>query len=759
MVRADKASELNDMVVNKFVLKELLEVETQLRKITVNTTDGMKSTEDLCLHPAGPEEPCMVTSIWWHWNYSLSKMESDPVILSTVARSGFSHPLGFTMPPSTFLGGYEVKYGRVVSARVIKTQFVFTTRLDYQDSLTQLYNAIEETVLAMNKTAVYSSFFVETSTSVTRSLEETLLTEMWPVFVGVILLLVFVVLTLGQFSRVHSKVALGFFGMFTILLSFVVTFGLASAFGIMISTTVLQTLPVLLLGIGVDNIYVLSKAFTQEFANDRDIDASLNRTLNKTGPSIMLSAISVVVVFLSGLFIDIPVIQAICAQTIIAIVANHFLQTITFSSAMVLDARRIKANRLDCCCTVRAKKRTKTDDSSDENKSDSRASTKKERKTKCGKNAIPRALIAMSTHRTSQIIFIVVFVGYFAFNIFATTQITEGLEISSLMAKNTPIRRYTDISDQYFGNTLPFFIVYPQLDYADANTTAMLNQHYKLLQASGSISSLTSWHFNFLSWLIFLSPHSDEYRANHDQIPPHKFYPWLQEFLNGTGKAHRGDLVFNENGLIKWSRMLGTLTETASLPELLTHSKVVHGIISEVSGTIFFSPFSFSLGHFDKLKTYAIVVLSVSIGCVFITTSTLLYNVMLGAVCTIILAIVGVEVLGLHFIFGAKFNALSVINVAATFALGVEYISHILRIFNISDAPQRLEKTLNYVGNMISMSVVSSLISVFLLLFSEFQLIQMYFGVTWFFALLFAGLHALIFIPTILSINEEIRTK
>jgi hypothetical protein len=329
--------------------------------------------------------------------------------------------------------------------------------------------------------------------------------------------------------------------------------------------------------------------------------------------------------------------------------------------------------------------------------------------------------------------------------------------------------------------SLPFFIVYPQLDYANPNTTAMLNQHYKLLQASGSISSLTSWHFNFLSWLIFLSPHSDEYRANHDQIPPHKFYPWLQEFLNGTGKAHRGDLVFNENGLIKWSRMLGTLTETASLPELLTHSKVVHEIISEVSGTIFFSPFSFSLGHFDKLKTYAIVVLSVSIGmlifihsptivveylnlnlsqgCVFITTSTLLYNVMLGAVCTIILAIVGVEVLGLHFIFGAKFNALSVINVAATFALGVEYISHILRIFNISDAPQRLEKTLNYVGNMISMSVVSSLISVFLLLFSEFQLIQMYFGVTWFFALLFAGLHALIFIPTILSINEEIRTK
>jgi hypothetical protein len=226
MVRADKASELNDMVVNKFVLKELLEVETQLRKITVNTTtDGEniskheirsdnetlltryfnqeKSRQKICaciqqvlkvknndnktlpsVLISAIAEPCMVTSIWWHWNYSLSKMESDPVILSTVARSGFSHPLGFTMPrkntnrsrtllfnynhkqlASTFLGGYEVKYGRVVSARVIKTQFVFTTRLDYQDSLTQLYNAIEETVLAMNKTAVYSSFFVETSVS------------------------------------------------------------------------------------------------------------------------------------------------------------------------------------------------------------------------------------------------------------------------------------------------------------------------------------------------------------------------------------------------------------------------------------------------------------------------------------------------------------------------------------------------------------------------------------------------------------------
>lgn len=58
-----------------------------------------------------------------------------------------------------------MKYGRVVSASVIKTQFVFTTRADYQDSLTQLYNKIEETVLAMNETAEYTSFFVETSVS------------------------------------------------------------------------------------------------------------------------------------------------------------------------------------------------------------------------------------------------------------------------------------------------------------------------------------------------------------------------------------------------------------------------------------------------------------------------------------------------------------------------------------------------------------------------------------------------------------------
>lgn len=77
------------------------------------------------------------------------------------------------MIASTFLGGFEVKYGRVVSARVIKTQFVFATRLDLQDSLTQLYNAIEETVLEINKTAVFTSFFVETSVSQTKSNWET----------------------------------------------------------------------------------------------------------------------------------------------------------------------------------------------------------------------------------------------------------------------------------------------------------------------------------------------------------------------------------------------------------------------------------------------------------------------------------------------------------------------------------------------------------------------------------------------------------
>jgi hypothetical protein len=58
MVRADKASELNDMVVNKFVLKELLEVETQLRKITVNTTtDG----ENISKHEIRSDNETLLT--------------------------------------------------------------------------------------------------------------------------------------------------------------------------------------------------------------------------------------------------------------------------------------------------------------------------------------------------------------------------------------------------------------------------------------------------------------------------------------------------------------------------------------------------------------------------------------------------------------------------------------------------------------------------------------------------------------------------
>jgi hypothetical protein len=57
MVRADKAEERNDMVVNKFVLKELLEVETQLRKITVNTTDG----ENISKHEIRSDNETLIT--------------------------------------------------------------------------------------------------------------------------------------------------------------------------------------------------------------------------------------------------------------------------------------------------------------------------------------------------------------------------------------------------------------------------------------------------------------------------------------------------------------------------------------------------------------------------------------------------------------------------------------------------------------------------------------------------------------------------
>lgn len=115
-------------------------------------------------------------------------------------------------------------------------------------------------------------------------------------------------------------------------------------------------------------------------------------------------------------------------------------------------------------------------------------------------------------------------------------------------------REYYHYTKKYFsGNGFPFFIVLEELDYEAYDVQDKILNFKTSLEASTDLVSgkINFWYNDMISWIVFLGKHREEYNANNRRIPPHKFYAWLNEFLQTEGAPHSINLVFNKQGKLK----------------------------------------------------------------------------------------------------------------------------------------------------------------------------------------------------------------
>lgn len=79
---------------------------------------------------------------------------------------------------------------------------------------------------------------------------------------GYLLIIVYLSLNLGKFDRVSSRVALSCSGLITVGMAAGLSFGISAHIGYKF-TSLHSILPFILLGLGVDNCFVIANAFDQ----------------------------------------------------------------------------------------------------------------------------------------------------------------------------------------------------------------------------------------------------------------------------------------------------------------------------------------------------------------------------------------------------------------------------------------------------------------------------------------------------------------
>merc|ERR1719343_862044 len=110
--------------------------------------------------------------------------------------------------------------------------------------------------------------------------------------------MIYVLLFIGEFHAVKSRVGLGFTGLLSVGLAIASTFGISSAFGLFYGP-VHQVLPLLLLGVGIDDAFVLVTSL--DAVDERiPVRERIARALSHGGTAIMVTSITNSAAFFIG---------------------------------------------------------------------------------------------------------------------------------------------------------------------------------------------------------------------------------------------------------------------------------------------------------------------------------------------------------------------------------------------------------------------------------------------------------------------------
>ena len=175
--------------------------------------------------------------------------------------------------------------------------------------------------------------------------------------IAFVLILSYAALMLSKWDEgcVGSRVAVTFSGIVAILLATGSAYGICSMFGLFYSP-LMNVLPFLLLGVGVDDMFVVVNAYDLETHREPGLGLELRvaKALASAGASITVTSFTDMFAFLIGSNTSLPALRNFCFYAAFGILFTFFFQVTWFVAWLTMDEWRRAANRRDvaCCLTV-----------------------------------------------------------------------------------------------------------------------------------------------------------------------------------------------------------------------------------------------------------------------------------------------------------------------------------------------------------------------------------------------------------------------
>lgn len=310
-------------------------------------------------------QECMEHSILEVWGYDhdiISDLTSEQIIedvnnIDTSAVFGF--PTNFT----EFLGKVELDAeGRVIKAgasRQIWVTDINLTAIDAGEFVDDTGTGMEVDIVSFNwekelikavlnetKRPDNISLYLMAASSFGMISEDTILGDVKFLAIGFGVVFIYIQIMLGKFNLVEQRPLLSLMGLSCVGMSIFVSYGICSIFDVPFGP-VNNVLPFLLLGLGIDDMFVIMQAWNNLSQQERKqkLTQRIGFALKHAGVSITVTSLTDFSAFAIGSGTVLPALRSFCLYAAVGIAAVYFFQATFFVAWFVLDQQRLEDSR------------------------------------------------------------------------------------------------------------------------------------------------------------------------------------------------------------------------------------------------------------------------------------------------------------------------------------------------------------------------------------------------------------------------------
>ena len=367
MIIEPSAAASSPDMLSKANLQAAMAVHQIVASVTANVSGVTYNYTSLCLKSGGE---CVVQGALTAWGLSMATLNADATPAATLrAWAPQDSTLRSRVGGATF--GPGPAPAPLLSGKGIKTMYMLENRQvfdkksgRYRDAPAEAwekeYLAIMRGMHATVKLPAAVTVAVDAQRSRSDEFGVAIRGDLQLIGIAYVLMIGYLVIQLGDrcccaFGRATgccdtgTRVALSFAGVAATGLGILMSYGLATICGIFFGP-VHNVLPFILLGLGVDDCFVIFGAFHQPDVLHLPLEQRMGRALSRSGASIMLTSVTDFIAFMVGSSSRLPALSSFCQYAALGVLMILLLQVTFFAPCVVLDHLRREQKRQDCCC-------------------------------------------------------------------------------------------------------------------------------------------------------------------------------------------------------------------------------------------------------------------------------------------------------------------------------------------------------------------------------------------------------------------------